>query len=50
MDLSRPTGRMLARMLDAAARHEAEHQAERRRRAGLQKAKAGMPHPSGPRG
>jgi site-specific DNA recombinase len=40
LDLSSPTGRMLARMLGAAARHEAEHKAERHRRAGLQKAPA----------
>jgi DNA invertase Pin-like site-specific DNA recombinase len=49
MDLSTPTGRMLARMLGAAARHEAEHKAERQRRAGIQKARAGQPHPGGSR-
>jgi site-specific DNA recombinase len=49
MDLSTPTGRMLARMLGAAARHEAEHKAERQRRAGLQKAQAGLPHTAGRR-
>jgi site-specific DNA recombinase len=41
---------MLARMLGAAARHEAEHKAERQQRAGLQKARAGKPHPAGTRG
>jgi len=46
MDLSTPTGRMLARMLGAATRHEAQHKAERQRRAGLQKARAGQPQPS----
>jgi DNA invertase Pin-like site-specific DNA recombinase len=50
LDLSTPTGRMLARMLGAAARHEAEHKAERQQRAGLQKARAGQPHPAGRRG
>jgi site-specific DNA recombinase len=49
LDLSTPTGRMLARMLGAAARHEAEHKAERHRRAGLQKARAGKPHVTGNR-
>jgi site-specific DNA recombinase len=49
MDLSTPTGRMLSRMLGAAARHEAEHKAERQRRAGLQKARAGQPHRAGNR-
>jgi len=49
MDLSTPTGQMLARMLGAAARHEAEHQAERRAWAGLQKARAGLPHKAGSR-
>jgi DNA invertase Pin-like site-specific DNA recombinase len=49
IDLSSPTERMLARMLGAAARHEAEHQAERHRRAGLQKARAGKPHRAGNR-
>jgi site-specific DNA recombinase len=49
LDLSTPTGRMLARMLGAAARHEAEHKAERHRRAGLQKARAGKPHRAGNR-
>jgi site-specific DNA recombinase len=49
IDLSTSSGRMLARMLGAAARHEAEHQAERRRRAQLQKARAGQPHKAGNR-
>jgi site-specific DNA recombinase len=49
IDLSTPAGRMLARMLGAAARHETEHKAERHRRAGLQKAQAGKPHRAGNR-
>jgi hypothetical protein len=32
IDLSSPTGRLVARMLGAAARHEAEHKAERQKR------------------
>lgn len=32
VDLATPTGRMVARMLGAAARHEGEHKAERQRR------------------
>jgi site-specific DNA recombinase len=31
VDLSKPTGRLVARMLRAAARHEAEHKAERQK-------------------
>lgn len=41
LDLATPSGRMVARMLGAAARHESEHKAERVSRARLQKAKAG---------
>lgn len=50
IDLSTPTGRMIARTLGAAARHEAEHKAERRAREGRQQAQAGKPHSSGTRG
>ncbi|MEU2854056.1 recombinase family protein [Streptomyces syringium] len=41
VDLATPTGRMIARMLGAAARHEAEHKAERQRRQRRQAAEAG---------
>jgi hypothetical protein len=41
IDLASPTGRMIARMLGAAARHEAEHKAERQRRQRRQAAEAG---------
>jgi DNA invertase Pin-like site-specific DNA recombinase len=41
LDLATPSGRMVARMLGAVARHESEHKAERVARARLQKAKAG---------
>ncbi|MDH2391914.1 recombinase family protein [Streptomyces sp. HNM0663] len=41
VDLSTPTGRMVARMLGAAARHEAEHKAERQQRQRRQAAEAG---------
>jgi DNA invertase Pin-like site-specific DNA recombinase len=41
VDLSNPTGRLVARMLGAAARHEAEHKAERQKRQRRQAAEAG---------
>ncbi|UGQ09357.1 recombinase family protein [Yinghuangia sp. ASG 101] len=41
IDLATPTGRMIARMLGAAARHEAEHKAERQKRQRRQSAEAG---------
>lgn len=41
IDLAAPTGRMIARMLGAAARHEAEHKAERQKRQRRQAAEAG---------
>ena len=44
IDLATPTGRMIARTLGIAARHESEHKAERQRRERLQKAKAGKAH------
>jgi site-specific DNA recombinase len=41
IDLQSPTGRMVARMLGAAARHESEHKGERQRRQIQQAAEAG---------
>jgi site-specific DNA recombinase len=41
IDLGSPTGRLIARMLGAAARHEAEHKAERQKRQRRQAAEAG---------
>nr|WP_062340590.1 recombinase family protein [Herbidospora sakaeratensis] len=41
IDLGTPTGRLIARMLGAAARHEAEHKAERQKRQRRQNAEAG---------
>ncbi len=41
IDLATPTGRLIARMLGAAARHEAEHKAERQQRQRRQAAEAG---------
>jgi site-specific DNA recombinase len=41
VDLATPTGRMVARMLGAAARHESEHKAVRQRRQARQAAEAG---------
>ncbi len=50
IDLSTPTGRLVARTLGAAARHESEHKGERRRRQELQAAQQGKPYPNGQRG
>lgn len=50
IDLATPTGRLVARTLGAAARHESEHKGERRRRAELQAAQQGKPHTTGQRG
>jgi site-specific DNA recombinase len=50
IDLSTPTGRLVARTLGAAARHESEHKSERQRRARLQAAQQGKPHTAGQRG
>ena len=50
IDLSTPTGRMIARTLGIAARHKAEYKAERQARERRQQAKAGKPHSSGTRG
>ncbi len=41
IDLATPTGRMIARMLGAAARHESEHKGLRQRRQARQAAEAG---------
>lgn len=41
IDLATPTGRMVARIMGAAARHESEHKAERQRREHRQRAEAG---------
>ena len=50
IDLSTPTGRLVARTLGAAARHESEHKSERQRRAQLQAAQQSKPHTAGQRG
>lgn len=50
IDLATPTGRMIARMLGAAARHESEHKAERQRRQRRQAAEAGKVSGGGHRG
>lgn len=44
IDLATPTGRMVARIVGAAARHESEHKAERVRRAMAQRALDGLPN------
>jgi site-specific DNA recombinase len=44
IDLATAAGRMVARMLGAAARHESEQKGERVRRAREQAARAGKPH------
>ncbi|MCI0689919.1 MAG: recombinase family protein, partial [Sporichthyaceae bacterium] len=44
IDLSSVTGRLVARMLGAAARHETEHKSERQRRKARQVAEAGIAH------
>ncbi|MQA85896.1 MAG: recombinase family protein [Streptosporangiales bacterium] len=44
IDLSTPTGRFIARTLGTAARHEAEHKAERHRLANAQAARLGKRH------
>lgn len=50
IDLATPTGRMIARMLGAAARHESEHKAERQRSQRRQAAEAGKVSGGGHRG
>ena len=47
VDLSNPTGRLVARMLGAAARHEAEHKAERQKRQRRQAGRGSCPDRSG---
>lgn len=49
LDLSTPSGRMVARMLGAAARYEGEHKAERQRRKHRELAEAGKPTGGGDR-
>lgn len=49
LDLSTPSGRMVARMLGAAARYEGEHKSERQRRKHLELAEAGKPTGGGDR-
>lgn len=44
LDLATAAGRMVARMLGAAARHESEQKSERVRRAREQEARTGRPH------
>lgn len=47
IDISTPTGRLVARMLGAAARHESEHKSERVRRKARELAEAGKPNGRG---
>ena len=49
VDLATPTGRMVARIMGAAARQEAEHKGERQVRAARQAAEAGKPRGGGVR-
>jgi site-specific DNA recombinase len=49
LDLSNSTGKMLARILGSVAEQESEHKGERRRRANLQRAQAGVWRASQPR-
>jgi DNA invertase Pin-like site-specific DNA recombinase len=49
LDLSTASGRMVARMLGAAARFESEHKAERQRRKHLELAESGRPSGGGDR-
>lgn len=49
VDLTTPTGRLVAGLLAQVARYEGEHKAERWRRSYEQRRKAGTPPPSGPR-
>lgn len=48
LDLSTPSGRLVARQLGAVARYEVEHKGERQRAAARQQARDGLPY-SGPR-
>lgn len=49
VDLATPTGRMVARILGATARQEAEHKGERQKRQRRQSAEAGHPNGGGTR-
>ncbi|MEO6469279.1 MAG: recombinase family protein [Acidimicrobiia bacterium] len=49
VDLATPTGRLVARMLGAAARHEIEHKVERQLRERRQSAERGRPNKGGTR-
>jgi site-specific DNA recombinase len=49
VDLTTPTGRLVAGLLAQVARYEGEHKAERWRRSYQQRRQAGVPAPSGPR-
>lgn len=49
VDLSTPSGRMVARMLGAASRYESEHKAERVRRKHMELAERGIPTKGGHR-
>lgn len=49
MDLATPSGRMVARMLGAAARYEVEHKKDRQRRKARELAEAGQLGGGGPR-
>ncbi|HET6834346.1 MAG TPA: recombinase family protein, partial [Acidimicrobiales bacterium] len=49
VDLSTPSGRMVARIVGAVARHESEHKAERQKRKHLELAQAGKPAGGGHR-
>lgn len=49
VDLTTPTGRLVAGLLAQVAKYEGEHKSERWRRAWEQRRRAGSPPPSGPR-
>jgi DNA invertase Pin-like site-specific DNA recombinase len=49
VDLTTPSGRMVARMLGAAARYEVEHKSERAKRKARQRAEQGLPNKGGTR-
>lgn len=49
VDLTTPTGRLVAGLLAQVARYEGEHKSERWRRSYQQRRQAGTPAPSGPR-
>lgn len=45
IDMATPAGRLVADMLSAMARHEIEQKSDRQKRANLQRAAKGLPHP-----